>query len=108
MAALALASDSPSDELLKRKPSKRTESIINADMYRMIFAQAAYQIIVCLTIYFQGPTWFGVANATQAQLETDTGVDYITSTTIFNTFIFCQIFNEINSRSISRGLKILI
>jgi P-type Ca2+ transporter type 2C len=101
LAALALASDNPSDSLLKRKPSRRTESIISADMYRMIIYQAIYQIIVCLVIYFKGGTWF--ASITDVTIH-ESGVDKVTATTVFNTFIFCQIFNEINSRSITRGI----
>jgi P-type Ca2+ transporter type 2C len=103
LAALALASDNPTDELLQRKPSRRTESIINADMYRMIFAQAIYQIIACLVIYFNGQAWFG---RYISHYETESGTDPVTATMVFNTFIFCQIFNEINSRSISRGISV--
>jgi P-type Ca2+ transporter type 2C len=102
LAALALASDNPSDELLHRKPSHRTESIINADMYRMIFAQALYQIAVCLLIYFGIHHWTGGKDG--EQMHTDSGTDPVTATIVFNTFIFCQIFNEINSRSISPGI----
>lgn len=104
LAALALASDAPSDELLNRLPSRRTEKIINADMYRMIFAQAGYQVVVCLLIYFQGGVWFA-ARAIGTNLETESGVDVVTSTVVFNTFIACQVFNEVNCRSISRGFN---
>jgi Ca2+-transporting ATPase len=103
LAALALASDSPSDSLLHRKPSKRTDPIINADMFRMIILQAVYQIVVCLVLYFKGPTWFAYYYNYQEPPPSDSGVDLFTATVVFNTFIFCQLFNEINARSISRG-----
>jgi P-type Ca2+ transporter type 2C len=106
LAALALASDAPSDELLKRKPSRRVESIISADMYRMIFAQATYQVIVCLVIYFKGYEWFGQFIPAGESQHSDSGVDPVTATIVFNTFIFCQIFNEINARSITRGILV--
>ena len=92
LAALALATDAPTDELLKRKPSRRTESIINANMISMIFVQAFYQILICLTLYFLG---------TQILFVSRENIP----TVVFNTFIFCQIFNEINSRIISRGIR---
>ncbi|KAI8916331.1 hypothetical protein EDD86DRAFT_185335 [Gorgonomyces haynaldii] len=103
LAALALASDSPTPELLNRKPSKKNESIISPDMYRMIFAQALYQIIVCLTMYFVVPI---VHYIPQYKKETESGVDYITSTLIFNTFIFCQVFAEINSRTLGNDVNV--
>ena len=106
LAALALASDSPSDDLLKRKPSKKSESIINADMYRMIIAQGLYQVLICLVIYFCGPRWFYYRWSSLEEQHTETGTDLVTSSVVFNTFIFCQIFNEINSRSINRGFLI--
>lgn len=105
LAALALASDDPHPNLLNRKPSRKNESIINADMYRMIIAQAAYQVFVCLFLYFTGPIFFG-KNLDPEQYITDSGTDKITSTIIFNTFIFCQLFNEINCRSVSRGFTL--
>ncbi|KAI8916238.1 hypothetical protein EDD86DRAFT_222146 [Gorgonomyces haynaldii] len=91
LAALALASDEPTPDLLNRKPSRKNESIISPDMYRMIFAQALYQAIVCLLIYFLG-------HSSWSTRETDA--------IVFNTFIFCQLFNEFNSRSISDDVNI--
>lgn len=99
LAALALATDDPTDELLNRKPSKRSESIINRDMFLQIVGQAIYQIVVCLVVYFNGPNFFphDIRNE-------DVPAGYITATLVFNIFIFCQIFNEFNSRSISNGI----
>ena len=98
LAALALASDEPSPTLLKRKPSKKSDPIVNRYMSFQIIAQAIYQIAVCLLLYFL-PLSF--AN--------DVGGDsypYVTTRTslIFTVFIFCQVFNEFNSRSISTGI----
>jgi Ca2+-transporting ATPase len=92
LAALALASDAPSPSLLKRKPSKRTDPIISGYMMFQIIAQAVYQIIVCLILYF--------STLSYAKSYSEK------STLIFNVFIFCQIFNEFNSRSIFKGGKI--
>ena len=103
LAALALASDNPTPDLLKRKPSRKTESIINADMYRMIIGQGAYQIFCCLLLYFIGPKTYA-AGIPDYKKQTNSGVDVVTSTVVFNTFLFCQIFNEVNARSINRGL----
>ena len=93
LAALALASDAPTPELLKGAPSRKSESIINSDMYRMLISQAIYQSVVCLALYF-----YEISQQLDATL-----VEVKSRTLVFNTFIFCQIFNELNCRSITRG-----
>lgn len=104
LAALALATDEPSEQLLNRKPSKRTETIINPEMFKQIVGQAIYQIAACLTVYFLGRTWF----PDNRTLLDQPPFGYVTSTMVFNVFIFCQVFNEINCRSISKGKAYLI
>ena len=101
LAALALATDEPSDKLLDRMPSKKTEPLINSLMFMQIIGQAIYQIVVCLVLFFVGPVYWWPTGGALAQDEPPSG--YVTATIIFNTFIFCQVFNEFNSRSITRG-----
>jgi Ca2+-transporting ATPase len=101
LAALALATDDPTDQLLQRLPSKRTDPIISSEMFKQIFGQAIYQIIVCLVFYFKGPEWFSPGNR-----KDEPPFGFVTGTMVFNIFIFCQIFNEINCRSITRGMDI--
>ncbi|KAJ3319963.1 hypothetical protein HDV06_005781 [Boothiomyces sp. JEL0866] len=102
MAALALATDPPSDDLLNRKPSKKTESLITRVMMRQMIGQAIYQVFICLFLYFMGPSWFAVGTIDNETPEQG----YPTSTVVFNAFIFCNIFNEINSRSISKDVNV--
>ena len=104
LAALALATDKPSLALLQRKPSKKDEPIVNSEMLIQIVGQAIYQIIVCLVLYFNGTTWWPITSPVSSDSKKShmPTVGYVASTVIFNTFIFCQIFNEINSRSLSR------
>lgn len=54
MAALALATESPTEELLKRKPYSRNENLITADMWRNIITQGILQIIILGAILFKG------------------------------------------------------
>jgi Ca2+ transporting ATPase len=54
LASLALATEPPSDELLKRKPYSRYESLITATMWRNIISQGIWQIIILGTILFKG------------------------------------------------------
>ena len=52
MAALALATESPTPDLLKRKPYGRHEGIITSIMWRNIIGQAIFQIIVLFALLY--------------------------------------------------------
>lgn len=60
-ASLALATEAPTNEVLNKPPYSRKESIVNAIMYRTIFGQSIYQIIVLCFILFLLPTYVDVS-----------------------------------------------
>lgn len=62
LAALALATEPPSEALLERLPYKRNDRIINAVMWRNIFGHAIYQVIVLLILIFKGAQLFNLTN----------------------------------------------
>jgi Ca2+-transporting ATPase len=92
-AALALATDPPNDSLFDRSPEKRTASLINLTMWKMIIGQSIYQLAVTLTLHFAGQQLFGYPDAQQRTL-------------VFNVFVFMQIFKLVNSRRIDNKLNI--
>ncbi|KAI8332005.1 hypothetical protein BD560DRAFT_415475 [Blakeslea trispora] len=92
-AALALATDSPSADLLKRQPEQRSAPLINRCMWKMVLGQSLYQIIVILTMLYTDV--LGLSN-NKATLQT----------LIFTTYVFCQIFNEINCRRIDNQINV--
>ena len=57
--SLALASEPPTDELLKRDPINRSRSIITNRMWGNMLGQSSYQIIVIMVLLFAGPEIFG-------------------------------------------------
>lgn len=63
LAALALATEPPSNDLLNRMPYSRTEHIINSQMWRGIVLSSVYQIFVLVIILFKGDQIFGVASS---------------------------------------------
>lgn len=91
LGALALATERPTDELLHRLPVGRREPMISNLMWRNILSQAAYQIIVLLILQFRGKGLLRLNGA---------DADSINTTVIFNAFVFCQLFNEVNARRI--------
>ncbi|KAB2599716.1 calcium-transporting ATPase 13 [Pyrus ussuriensis x Pyrus communis] len=89
MAALALATDKPTKELMEKPPVGQTDPVITNIMWRNLLPQALFQIVVLLVLQFKGRSIFGVS-------------DKVNNTLIFNVFVFCQVFNELNSRDMER------
>eukprot|EP00070_Physeter_catodon_P038303 XP_028345197.1 plasma membrane calcium-transporting ATPase 2-like [Physeter catodon] len=54
LASLALATEPPTDDLLKRGPHSRDEYLISRIMFRNIVGQAVYQLAVMLLLIFAG------------------------------------------------------
>ncbi|KAI7870379.1 PMCA-type calcium-translocating P-type ATPase [Spinellus fusiger] len=92
-AALALATDPPTEELLKRGPESRSSPLITFKMWKMIIGQAIFQITITLALLYSN-----ILSYPSQSIELQT--------VVFNTFVFCQIFNEINCRSIDSSFNI--
>lgn len=100
LAALALATEPPTDELLKRKPYSRFEGLITADMWRNIISQGVLQVFILGAILFKGPEIFDIPSSigiSHAEWNNETGKQY---SIFFNTFVLLQVFNEINCRKL--------
>jgi magnesium-transporting ATPase (P-type) len=54
MGSLALATEHPTLDLLKRKPYGRTSPLVSVSMARNIVGHTIYQLIVLLTLLFAG------------------------------------------------------
>ncbi|RMD41721.1 hypothetical protein DV735_g3401, partial [Chaetothyriales sp. CBS 134920] len=96
-AALALATDPPSPSVLHRRPEPKSAPLITLTMWKMIIGQSIYQLVVTLVLYFAGASI--LSYQTTAEKER-------LQSTIFNTFVFCQIFNQYNSRRLDNHLNI--
>ena len=55
LGSLALATEPPYDELLNRKPTNKTESIINGRMWKHIGFQAFFELIILICLYLYAP-----------------------------------------------------
>jgi P-type Ca2+ transporter type 2B len=97
-ASLALATEPPKEELLKRKPYGRNENLITPVMGRNVLGQSAYQILCLIIILWKGDVIFGVPSGRMnPEWTLVNGVHY---TILFNSFVFLQAFNEINARKL--------
>ena len=96
LAALALATEPPNDDLLKTLPYGRHENIISKDMVINILSQSLYQVSVLMIVLFVGPAAFGVdAGWEDDDWSQDNGKHF---TIFYHVFVLMQIFNEINCR----------
>ncbi|KAJ7561896.1 hypothetical protein O6H91_03G046200 [Diphasiastrum complanatum] len=93
LGALALATEPPYDDLMKLPPVGRHGNFITYVMWRNIGAQAIYQLIVLGVLQYKGKEVL--------QLTGDRA-DQVLDTMIFNSFVFCQVFNELNAREMEK------
>ncbi|KAF5454670.1 hypothetical protein F2P56_024317, partial [Juglans regia] len=89
LGALALATEKPTNDLMKKPPVGRSEPLITIIMWRNLIAQALYQVTIVLVLHFKGVSIFGVDKK-------------VNSTLIFNSFVLFQVFNEFNARKLEK------
>lgn len=78
-AALALATEEPSDTLLDRKPVRNEDALINPCMWLHIVGQAIFQLAILLALLYSGAETFDVPFARRSHF-----------TVIFNCFVWLQ------------------
>lgn len=103
LAALALATDHPTDELFNRRPYSKNEPLISSYMWRFVFVHSVYQLTILLFILLVGEELFACGSSSNFEHPDDTekGRNETLLTIIFNTFVFLQIFNFINARKVN-------
>ncbi|KAI8137844.1 PMCA-type calcium-translocating P-type ATPase [Fennellomyces sp. T-0311] len=98
LAALALATEPPTDDLLHRKPISKYAHLINFRMGKMIIGQAIFQIVINLCVMYLGKPIFHLGDTPHDQA--------VLRTIVFNIFVFLQVFNEINCRRIDNTINV--
>jgi Ca2+-transporting ATPase len=99
-AALALATDPPTEKILDRPPQGKDKPLITITMWKQIMGQNIYKLTVIFVLYFAGGDILGYdLSDPNMQLELDT--------VIFNSFVWMQIFNIFNNRRLDNKLNVL-
>jgi Ca2+-transporting ATPase len=121
LAALALATEKPTQDMLLRPPENKRSPLITHTMWKMIISEALFQVIINFALLFAGPYifehWLPDLKANGGILKSCDGCSDIVKknfddqklrlkTMVFNTFVFLQIFNEVNCRRIDNRLNI--
>jgi Ca2+ transporting ATPase len=111
LAALALATEQPTIELLRRKPYGRNASLISPTMARNMLGQTLYQLAALLILLFLGyrlPVFCLASETGDHRCKIESVWDAAEQeskpsqlfTLVFNSFIQMTLFNEINSRKV--------
>ncbi|KAM0811345.1 putative Calcium-transporting ATPase [Seiridium cardinale] len=104
-AALALATDPPSRGVLDRKPDRKSAPLVTPRMGKMIIGQAICQLAITFVLYFGGASLLGY-NVHDSNLDVAEYEEKRLNTLVFNTFVWLQIFNELNNRRLDNRLNI--
>lgn len=99
LAALSLATEVPSPDLLNEKPTGRHTALITRKMWRFIFGHAIYQLAITFALLYGGGGIFDL-NTIDPDVNPDGAEEERVElyTIIFNTFVMMQLFNELNAR----------
>ena len=82
LGALALATEPPNDEMMRRPPVTRGADFITGIMWRNILGQVVYQLVVLGVLVFDGKKLLNLSDSDSTSTL---------NTFIFNTFVFCQV-----------------
>ncbi|GET87615.1 P-type ATPase, putative [Leishmania tarentolae] len=94
LAALALATETPSDEVLLRPPKPKAAPLITRRMWLNIAGQSLYQILIQQYLLLGGTNTLGLAVQDSEELHT----------LIFNVFVLMQLSNEFNARILDNSV----
>ncbi|KAG6641887.1 hypothetical protein CIPAW_09G104800 [Carya illinoinensis] len=89
LSALALLTEPPTEELMKKCPRIHTAAFFNKAMWRNLVFQVIYQTTILVIFQFKGQA---ILNISQK----------VSNTIIFNSFVICQVFNLFNAREMEK------
>jgi len=103
LAALALGTETPTPDLLDRKPYGSKERLISPIMIRNIVVQASFQLTILLGLLYSGPELLGLPYNDD---DEDDPNKLKLDTMVFNTFVLLQVFNEFNARVVTNAINV--
>ncbi|GFY84751.1 autoinhibited Ca(2+)-ATPase, isoform 4 [Actinidia rufa] len=90
---LALVTKLPCHKVEEKASAGRNMEIFTSAIWKNIIGQSFYQLAILFVLKFCGQRLLKLS-------DEDTGL--VLHTVIFNSFVLCQVFNEINSREIEK------
>ena len=95
--ALAMGVDPEIDDVMARKPRRKSDRIIDRAMWQQIIAVGGFMGLVNMLVYdltLPGGLVGGFEHLAPGQAQLD-----VARTTVFTSLVFMQLFNALNSRS---------
>lgn len=89
LAGPALLLEPPKNELMHKSPMRQNEPLISKPMWRNIVIQSTYQTTILVIFQFKGQAVMGIT-------------EKVNKSMIFNSFVLCQVFNQVNSRELEK------
>ncbi|GET86065.1 vacuolar-type ca2+-ATPase, putative [Leishmania tarentolae] len=96
LAALALATEQPSEDCLQRQPIHRKAPLVSRRMQMTILLVAVYHLILALVLQEFGHKWFGLARHSREH-----------RTIVFNVFVLGALFQMFNCRKLYDEVDVL-
>ncbi|PSS33551.1 Calcium-transporting ATPase [Actinidia chinensis var. chinensis] len=93
LGVLALITKLPCDKVEYRASVGRNMEIFTNAIWRNIIGQSIYQLAILFVLKFCGRRFLKLSGEDAGR---------VLHTVIFNTFVLCQVFNEINSREVEK------
>ena len=95
LASFALTRDPPSNDVLKHKPYGRDKPLISRTLLKNVILHSIYQLAVMFILMFVFPDFLDMRDGYE---ESSVCRPTQHKTMVFTTFVFMQLFNEINCR----------
>src|SRR5262249_6752194 len=102
-AAIALCSEPPRENLMRRPPKRRDENILTRAMLGNILVTATFFVVVmiALLIGMQHFGWFAAGSGPNPDRREFAPLNVRQVTIFFTVYVFFQVWNQINCRSLS-------
>lgn len=105
LAAFALATEPPLDSVLAGEPFKEQTPVLTPVIWRQVLGISIWNVLVMVLVIILVPPLMGLeyeftSSPKDGTEDGDAKLKHMTY--IFNTFVFLQLFNEVNCRKIGR------
>ena len=97
LASFALTRDPPSNDVLKHKPYGQHKPLLSRALLRNVILHSMYQLTVMFLLMFVFPDFLDMRDGYE---ESSVCRPTQHKTMVFTTFVFMQLFNEINCRRV--------
>lgn len=89
LGGLALLTEPSMENLMDKPPLRQTTPLITKGMWRNHVTQVLYQVVILVAFQFKGQAIMHISKE-------------VSETIIFNSFVLCQVFNQVNARELER------